>query len=62
MVLKKPSDFFGKETSGLLKNSEVSSNMTETYNKFIDNFEQRAQLRRRQIIRVTDQNRKPGSE
>ena len=40
MALKKPSDLFNKkETSGVFEASEVSPHITESYNKFIDNFE-----------------------
>lgn len=40
MALKKPSDLFGKkETSGVFETPEVSPHITESYNKFVDNFE-----------------------
>ena len=40
MALKKPSDLFNKrETSVVLQSSEISSNITETYDRFRDNLE-----------------------
>ena len=40
MTLKKPSDLFTKkETSGVFNSSEVSSDITETYDRFRDNLD-----------------------
>ena len=40
MALRKPSDLFNKkETSGVFESTEVSSHITESYDKFRDNFE-----------------------
>ena len=40
MALRKPSDLFNKkEISGIFESPEVSSNITESYNKFVDNFD-----------------------
>ena len=40
MALKKPSDLFGKkETSGVFESSDVSFEITESYDKFRNNFE-----------------------
>jgi len=40
VALKKPTDLFDtKDTSGVFKAPEVSSHITESYNKFVNNFE-----------------------
>ena len=40
MTLRKPSDLFNKkETSGVFNSSEVSTEITETYDRFRDNFD-----------------------
>ena len=40
MALKKPSDLFNKEESSVVfKSSEISSNITETYDRFRDNLD-----------------------
>ena len=40
MALRKPSDLFNKkETSGVFESPEVSSHITESYDKFRDNFD-----------------------
>ena len=40
MALRKPSDLFNKkETSGVFESSEISSDITESYDKFRNNFD-----------------------
>ena len=45
MALKKPSDLLDKkETSGVFETPEVTPHITESYNKFVDNFDKVNQL------------------